>query len=103
MMTVDPAVLWSRLVGENSVVDHVVGVDTVALWKGYAQGRQQRINCNINNVIAEPTAIWPLPRIHALRAVAEGTQDGRLFLHAGALVRALCRARAPWASKASKS
>jgi hypothetical protein len=66
MMTVDEAVLWSRLVRENSVVSHVVGVDAVAWWIGFDHRRndpqvaQQRVNRNVHNVVAESEAFRTL-------------------------------------------
>jgi hypothetical protein len=38
VMTVDEAVLWSRLVREHSVVAHIIGVDAVAWWIGMNYG-----------------------------------------------------------------
>ena len=67
-MTVDVAILRSRLVREHSVVLHIIGVNAVAWCKCCAQGRQQRVNRNVHNVIAEPPAIWPAARNHSLDA-----------------------------------
>ena len=67
-MTVDAAILRSRLVREHSVVGHVIRHYPVAVWKGVDCGlnapkvAQQRVNGNVHNVVAEPATIWPAAR-----------------------------------------
>src|ERR1700722_3260773 len=72
VMTVVAAILRSRLVREDAVVDHVVGKYPVAVridtddevWA--SQIAQQRIDGNVHHVVAKPPAIGPSPWNHSL-------------------------------------